>query len=191
MQGKEAKNSAIKHELKIGTNRSVAENDNGKWHQIMRSSYIRNVYLAYHFPISNYHSHYQSRLPINDSVPVCDCFRMIDDHSEFCQTCLDAFNFEILESASSGKLTDTLLKIITPIECKVCGERFPDFLQCDKHVNFERHGEAVSVTNAKNIVPRCCSVSQLRDFLKGRNQFTSGNKETLVRRLKGVLAREL
>jgi len=69
MQGKEAKNSAIKHELKIGTNRSVAENDNGKWHQIMRSSYIRNVYLAYHFPISNYHSHYQSRLPINDSVP--------------------------------------------------------------------------------------------------------------------------
>ena len=51
MQGKESKHSAIKQELRIGTNRSTSLQNNSKWHQIMRSSFVRNFYLPYHFPI--------------------------------------------------------------------------------------------------------------------------------------------
>ena len=68
MQGKEAKHSALKQELKSSTNRSTSEDDTNKWHQIMRSSYVHTFYLPYHFPItSGYHSHYQSRVPSFDS----------------------------------------------------------------------------------------------------------------------------
>ena len=45
MQGKESKHSAIKQELKSCTNRSKSEGPNNKWHQIMRSSYVRNFYF--------------------------------------------------------------------------------------------------------------------------------------------------
>ena len=52
MQGKECKHSELKQELKSGTNRSTACDQEGKWYQIMRNSYVRTFYLPYHFPIS-------------------------------------------------------------------------------------------------------------------------------------------
>ena len=92
MQGKEAKHSAIKQELKIGTNRSFECNEKGKWHQIMRSSFVRNFYLPYHFPLkASYASHYSSRKPNHLIEDCCDCSRPL--HSDqLCAICIDSFN---------------------------------------------------------------------------------------------------
>lgn len=89
MQGKESKHSALKQALKMETNRSTAEGDKNKWHQIMRSSYVRDFYLPYHFPLNNYHSHYQSRIPpCSNSENVCSCFRTLSDASGTDHMCL-------------------------------------------------------------------------------------------------------
>ena len=93
MQGKEAKHSAIKQELRNNTNRSTAQDERGKWHQIARSNYVRKFYLPFHFPMSDtYHSHYRPRkaLEKNDEI-VCVCSRPIGNASErLCQTCIDS-----------------------------------------------------------------------------------------------------
>ena len=51
------KGKVLKHELKMSPNRSTSQDETGKWHQIACSSYVRNFYLPYHFPIESYHSH--------------------------------------------------------------------------------------------------------------------------------------
>ena len=151
-----------------------------------RTSEIFTYRTTFRFPTTTViTSHdYQS---INDSIPVCNRFRIIDDQSEFCQTCLDAFKYEILESVSNGKLTDTLLQILKPIKCRVCGARFPDFLLCDKHVIFEH---CDNPTDSRKTVPKSCSVSELKKILGEKNQSTCGNKTALAKRLEGILPLE-
>ena len=51
---KEFKHSGIKQQVKSCTNRSKKDQ---MWHQIMQSSYVRNCYLPYYYPIM-YCSHY-------------------------------------------------------------------------------------------------------------------------------------
>ena len=58
MQGKESKHFALKQELKGNTNRSDEQKSREKWYQIAHSDYVARFYLQYHFPVSNYHSHY-------------------------------------------------------------------------------------------------------------------------------------
>ena len=189
MQGKESKHSAIKQELKSETNRSIAQDYTGKWHQIMRSCFVRNFYLPYHFPISNsYHSHYQSRKPLFDSdINHCECSRIVQDAKDQCQTCLEAY--EICSSAKAGKLSTDIMKALKPIECRECRERFADILLCDKHV-FQNHTKN-PVKDGKKIVPALLSVTQLKMELKDRKMSVSGGKEILRRRLEGALSSEL
>lgn len=105
MQGKESKHSAIKQELRNNTNRSMAHNDSGKWYQIARSNYVRKFYLPFHFPISNYHSHYRQRKALSDAdIADCLCSRKIVVGGEhICKTCFDSA--EIMECVRKEKLT--------------------------------------------------------------------------------------
>ena len=93
MQGKESKHSAIKQELKSCTNRSKSEGPNNKWHQIMRSSYVRNFYLLYCYPINMYCSHYDSRNPKVGIQQTCICYRQLKPESELCDSCTTAEEF--------------------------------------------------------------------------------------------------
>ena len=73
IQGKESKHSAIKQELKTCSNRSCSQDNKGKWHQLLRGSFVRNFYLPYHFPMENYVSRSDSRNPPVNGI-VCSCF---------------------------------------------------------------------------------------------------------------------
>ena len=188
MQGKESKHSAIKQELRNGTNRWNTENSTSKWHQIMRSSYVRNFYLPYHFPISSgYHSHYRSRVPaLHGQDDFCACCRPSLLEEEICFVCKAAE--PILESATEGKLSPTVLHKLKPIKCRECEEYFPDFISCDNHVK-NRHAKVL--TNCKNIIPSILTVAQLKVYLSERKLSTSGNKDVLRRRLEGTLTTEM
>ena len=72
MQGKESKHSAIKQELKTCSNRSCSQYNKGKWHQLLRGSFVRNFYIPYHFPMESYVSHSDSRNPPVNGI-VCSC----------------------------------------------------------------------------------------------------------------------
>eukprot|EP00111_Clytia_hemisphaerica_P012120 TCONS_00035604-protein len=79
MQGKESKHSAIKQELKMNSNRSINQDESGKWYQLMRANFIRSFYLPYHIPSLKlaYHSHYQSRIPrLEEESNYCTCSRL-------------------------------------------------------------------------------------------------------------------
>ena len=59
-QGKEAKHSAVKNDLKL-SNRSNRTDKSGKRWQVMRTNYVRNVYLPEHQPLpQTYKSHFKS-----------------------------------------------------------------------------------------------------------------------------------
>ena len=132
MQGKESKQSAIKQELKSYTNRSVECNEKGKWHQIMRSSFVRNFYLPYHFPLkASYRSHYSTRRPKQFIENFCNCFRALES-DQLCRVCIEALIME--KSATDGTLTDDLLAIPKPIKCISCIERFPDQATYLRHI---------------------------------------------------------
>ena len=187
MQGKESKHSAIKQELKSGTNRAISQDGKGKWSQIMRSSFVRNFYLPYHFPVSSsYHSHYQSRKVVCDSENVCNCSRKALE--DICQLCIDSKI--ITTCVELGELTDEIIQILKPIQCKVCNKRFPDFIECDNHVKYH-HENRKETTSQKNIVPSKLNVNELKYYLKERNQSTTGTKAVLIRRLEGVLTTEI
>ena len=103
MQGKEAKHSSIKHELKTCSNRSLASDETGKWYQLMRSSFIRTFYLPYHLPnfSDSYHSHFQSRIaPNNEEPDYCYCSRPIQPSDEMCFVCEKSLT--ILRDAKVG-----------------------------------------------------------------------------------------
>ena len=191
MQGKESKHSALKQELKCNTNRSIAQDENGKWNQIMQSNFIRSFYLPYHFPMNtgSYHSHYQSRIPFfdNGGELFCKCSRKTNHDSELCEMCEDAV--EVLNSAENGVLAEAIVKVLKPVVCVICKERFADFRMCDKHVKVV-HESTKKITTANLINPDVLSVSQLKYYLKERNQSTSGSKEILKRRLSGILSTE-
>ena len=89
MQGKESKHSSIKQELKTCSSRSTKQDERGKWYQLIRSSYIQNFYLPYHFPIpSVYHSHFRPRKPVTDEE-YCHCSRLLQSEL-LCQVCIES-----------------------------------------------------------------------------------------------------
>ena len=188
MQGKESKHSSLKQELKCGTNRSNLE-DSGKWNQIMRSSYVRNFYLPYHFPVSaSYHSHYRPRKASQEDGESCMCSRNLLPQQELCETCIDAI--PLMECVQSGQLSDEILMLLKPIACRECNERFTDFLASDKHIQ-NVHRKKVNLVPSQKIVPVKMKVSQLKAILKERGKSTSGNKDELCRRLEGALCKEI
>ena len=126
MQGKESKHSAIKQELKSYSNRSNDENERGKWFQLMGANFIRNFYLPHHIPIFNnsYHSHFQSRVPIDIGDDYCFCSRPVVPGEEICFSCKRSI--QLMECAKSGKLTPGVISILKPVECDVCKMHFAD-----------------------------------------------------------------
>ena len=116
MQGKESKHSEIKQELKTGTNMSCELGENGKWHQLARSSYGRHFYLLYHFPVKTYNVHSRSRNPpVATSENVCGCFRTLVNCDDICSECVKSL--EVVEDAKNGYLSEKLRTIILPIQC--------------------------------------------------------------------------
>ena len=76
MQGKEAKHSQIKQELKNCPNSQI-NGEKNKWYQLMQSSYVRTFYLPYHFPIKAYTPHFEStNPPLLENI--CVCYRTIN-----------------------------------------------------------------------------------------------------------------
>ena len=163
MQGKEAKHSALKQELRTNTNRSTAKDHSGKWHQIARSNYIRKFYLQYHFPISNYHSHYRQRkaLQTDDELNYCDCSRTVSAGEIMCQICIDSGT--VMECVFKSNLTQHVTDCLKPVKCEKCTEQFADHLSLDKHV-LTTH---VKVTKQHVILlPKKLSIDELKSELK-------------------------
>ena len=79
MQGKEAKHSGLKNDLKMSTNRSCSQDEEGKWHHVAQGSFVRNFYLPYHFPLETYVSQSDSRNPPvkGNAVPAFDVYQMV------------------------------------------------------------------------------------------------------------------
>ena len=50
LQAKESKHAAVKYDLTL-SNRSRSEGINGKWFQVMRTNYVRAIYLPEHHPL--------------------------------------------------------------------------------------------------------------------------------------------
>ena len=186
MQGKESFHSLIKQQLKSETNRSNSDNLKGKWAQIMRSSYVRNFYLPYHFPLApTYHSHYQTRLmDMDDGESYCQqCSRkLVNTGDSICKVCHDSSM--VIEAARNGKLDGNVSQILKPIECCECGKRFADVASRDRHNENFHTGP---VMDANNIIPSEMTVKQLKEELKRLGKSTSGNRDLLVRRLEGLL----
>ena len=132
MQGKEAKHSALKTDLKLSSNCSNAQDGTGKWHQIARSSFVQNFYLPYHFPIDIYTPHSDSRNP-PVTTRVCGCFRPLSKLEDVCTECIKRLN--IVEAAEIGSLTENQISIMKPIVCDECSERYADqgFASASKH----------------------------------------------------------
>ena len=130
MQGKEAKHSQIKHELKNCSNRQI-EGDKNKWYQLMQSSYVRTFYLPYHYPMKTYTPHFQSRNPNPSSESVCICYRTTNNNALLCDTCeyIEPYMNEI----TIGKMSSEIVKLIKPLECTLCNIRFPDIIIMPRH----------------------------------------------------------
>ena len=202
MQGKEAKHSSIKQQLKLCSNRSKAEDKSGKWYQLMRASFIRNFYLPYHLPVftNTYHSHYQSRIPsINGSEDeeFCICSRKLEENASLCNTCNNSL--VLVESAKKGELSNIILEMLKPVKCSKCDERFPDLQSKETHVisvhenKNKKEKKSTSASKAKNahINPARLNITQLRKRLSEMGLPTTGNRGVLERRLRGALAMDI
>ena len=183
MQGKESKHSAIKQELRNNTNRSNAQDHRGKWHQIARSNYVRKFYLQFHFPISNYHSHYRQRKALSDvDVVSCACSRMVVVGENLCQTCFDSA--DVMDCVSQAKLVKIVYDKFYPLRCTKCTDQFADQLELNIHIGAAHI--AVPKTQAP-LVPRKMSVPELKAALLKFGMKTTGTKILLQKRLEGRL----
>ncbi|XP_047145027.1 uncharacterized protein LOC124818342 [Hydra vulgaris] len=182
MQGKESSHSSIKQQLRNNTNRSVSYDEQGKWHQLMRSNFVRNFYLPYHFPINiTYHSHYKSRVPADlNSESICHCSRQLITE-QLCECCI--FAVPLMQCVEKGELTEDVLAILKPYLCQICNEQFADKNKLFKHLTAHTNKQVV------NIIPRDLSLKQLKDELRLRSKSISGNKTELTRRLEGFLTK--
>ena len=180
MQGKESKHSSLKQELKSCSNRSTVQDKNGKWYQLMRSSYVRNFYLPFHFPIpSTYHSHYQPRKPITENE-CCHCSRELESEL-LCKVCIASI--PILDCVAKKCLTEEIFCLMMPVKCNECNERFADVVSCTEHKTNIHHNSNSLIP----IVPRTLTVLQLKEELRSRKKSVGGSKEDLIRRLEGLL----
>ena len=164
--------------------RSNKTDQNGKWWQVIRANYVRNVYLPEHQPLpQTYKSHFKSRIPPHcDSIGVCDCGRIKPVDCDLCHTCLQCQ--EIINSAQNLELSTHLVEIFKPYVCSECGLRFVDQVDLQSHNTLHQDG-AVALWSGKN--PKEMSVSDLKAELKKRNLGTSGKKEILIKRLESSL----
>lgn len=173
MQGKESKHAALKMNLKVSTNRSKSLDGNGKWHQIARSSFVRDFYLPFHFPIDSYSPHSTSRQPqVGCDANVCSCYRTIQMTESVCSECTDATL--ITQSAIDGKIVDELDKILKPFQCEKCEKRYPDITftcSCSERL----------------IIPKNLSVKELKEELSRRGISSVGSKAVLCDRLEQFL----
>ena len=130
MQGKEAKHSQIKHELKNCSNRQI-DGAKNKWCQLMQPSYVRTFYLPYHYPMKTYTPHFQSRNPNPSSESVCICYRTMNNNALLCDTC--EYIEPYINEITIGKMSSELVKLIKPLECTLCNIRFPDIIIMSRH----------------------------------------------------------
>ena len=193
LQAKESKHSGIKSDLAL-TNRSRSTSGLGKWWQVMRANYVRAFYLPEHQPMpSSYISHFQSRLPpFFDKPNYCECGRERNEAGT-CSVCEECA--EILVCAKDQKLTDGLLRILKPVLCSVCQERFPDAETLKSHCQFShagnQDGEERRPRASNAINPKELSVKQLKEELGLRGLNKTGSKDVLIRRLETALIKEL
>ena len=166
MQGKECKNSAVKQELKSCSNRDNSEGPKNKWHQLMKSEYVRNFYLPYHYPINSYRPHYTSRIHrLSEKGNRCSCcFRSIESSMVICHS--SSWIGEFLESVEEGKLPETIQNLFKPYECKQCQMRFPD------SIVFKNH----KCGSLEMLVPKNMTAQELKCELKKRGLSTVGSK---------------
>ena len=181
-QAKEAKHCAVKNDLAL-SNRCTSQDTSGKWRQVMRPNYVRSFYLPEHQPMPNTHkSHFQCHVPPHcKSTGSCNCGRDKDEGSDYCETCLECG--EIDKSAQSKKLSEDLTKLLKPLSCTVCGERFADESILEAHVS--THSQ---VTVCRNKNPKDMTVAELKSELRKLNVSTVGTKDILIKRLEMKIA---
>ena len=174
MQGKEAKHSALKNDLKMSTNRSCSQDEKGKWHQVARGSFVRNFYLPYHFLLETYVSQSDLRNP-----PVkgnaCACFRCLPDDENICEECITTIDLD--DCVRNGVLSEYIKSVIKPIQCESCNERFSDIICANEH-NSKCTKSAITEIIQKNL-----KLEELKRQLSARGISTSGNKAILCERL--------
>ncbi|KAI8522156.1 hypothetical protein Bbelb_019100 [Branchiostoma belcheri] len=123
MQGKEAKNSKVKSDLKL-TNRSKEEGECNKYNQVFRMEYNRSFYLQEHSPSpSRYNPHFNCRVPSHVGTPgFCDCGREIGEDQlaqedpelqvHLCTFCVEAL--DVVACAREGELTPEMRDLLSP-----------------------------------------------------------------------------
>jgi hypothetical protein len=150
----------------------------------MRSSFVRNFYLPYHFPPnSTYNSHYRSRKPPElDGQNLCHCSRQLESE-RLCTSCIASV--PLLECIQKGELSEEIVLHFKPYLCKTCNERFTDKNKFDKHIRMHD-----TVSGIQQIIPQLLSLKELKEKLRLHNKSTSGNKAELIRRLEGFLTKK-
>ena len=161
----------------------MSQDTSGKWWQVIRANYVRSFYLPEHQPMPNtYKSHFQPRAPPHcQSARVCNCRRAKDEESDYRETCLACG--EIVESAQNGELSEDLTKLLKPLLCTHCNERFADKSILEAHLL--SHSQ-VPVCSNKN--PKHMTVAELKGELRKLNVSTVGTKDILIKRLEMKIA---
>ena len=111
---------------------------------------------------------------------------MQSDH-HLCNICAESLT--LMQCVKEGVICDDMLKVLKPIQYRVCNSRFSDILTCDSHVTAVHVKEKSA--NTHNITPKTMSVAQLKAALKERGKPVSGNKEELCRQLEGEICKEI
>ena len=146
----------------------------------MRSSFIRNVYIPYHFTIPDI---YESRIPKSDpGKRHYTCFCILDSNSHICKICLEASKTVI--DTTAGIISEDTLRKLKPIASQECNQHFPDFISCDSHVP-NIHKKTKQVNNNMNVSK--LTILQFCECLKSRKLSTTGNNKLLKNRLEGSL----
>ena len=182
MQGKEAKHSSLKQELRTTTNRSMSHDTTGKWHQVFRANYVRKFYLPFHFPIDNYHSHYRQRKALHDDGKLyCECSRkMFSDFSK-CTTCTECI--PLIQCITDEKFSANNINAMKPFKCELCSEQFADESSLNAH-----HKNHIPTSAVNKLVPLKMSFPELREELKKRGKPVNGTKKQLQIRLEGAIS---
>ena len=94
-----------------------------------------------------------------------------------------------MEGASEAKILESVLKMLKPIKCSNCSERFSDLSSVGKHV-------FISHTNSKITKPNFLALKrmtppELCNELNKRRKVTSGSKIRLQKRLERLLFTEI
>lgn len=149
----------------------------------MRANYVRSFYLSEHQSMPNtYKSHFQSRVPPHcKSSGYYNFGRARHQASDYCETYLECN--EIDKSAQSEKLSEDLIKLLKPLLCTICGERFADESILEAHVSTHRQ---ITVSSNKN--PKDMTVAELKIELRKLRVSTVGTKDILIKRLEMKIA---